>query len=116
MSKPRRRDIQRAVALLTDGYEILRPVKGTSPALGTDSLMGKPATDGQMHRPFLMRREVFMAYRANGWVQKLKPYVAKGWQAWGITDAGREEARLRPKPTREDVTAALKAHRRVGPR
>ena len=107
---------ERAVTLMADGYEILRPVKGTSKAMGTDALMGKPATDATMHPPFRMTREVFNAYRANGWIQKLKPYKTKGWQAWRITEAGRHESMRRPRPTRDEIQAARMATLPTRPR
>lgn len=110
----RRRGVPRGITLMADGYEILRPVKGMSIALGTDALMGKPALTGQMFPGYRLTREVFNAYRAAGWIQKIKPYVAKGWQAWGITAAGREEARMRPKPSAAEIRAARTASSAVG--
>lgn len=110
-----RRRVMRGVTLLASGYEILRPVRGRGPAMGTDALMGKPATGAQMHPPYRLTREVFNAYRAQGWIRKLAPYRTKGWQAWGITAAGREEARIRPEPTPDEIRAARTAGRLATP-
>ena len=105
----RRHAPPRGITLMANGYEILRPVKGTSPAWGTHALMGKPATSGRMHPPLWLTREVFNAYRANGWIQKLKPYRTKGWQVWGITGAGRQESLRQPKPSPQEIRAARAA-------
>ena len=88
--------MKRAVTLMADGYEILRHVSGHSRGLGLDAIMGKPMTNGKMHRPYLMSREVFLAYRAHDWICRLKPYRRHGWQVWVITKAGREEAVRQP--------------------
>ena len=101
--------IHRAVTLMAGGYEILRPVKGRSVAMGTDALMGKRMTGEQMHPPFRLTREVFNAYRANGWIKKLRQ--TKGWQLWVITEAGRQEARRRPEPNAAERRAAKAALR-----
>lgn len=61
-----------------------------------------------------LSEEVFSRYLGQGWIHKLAPYKRSGWQVWGITDAGREEARLRPEPSRAEIRAAkqrMRAHR-----
>lgn len=106
------RKIQRAVTLMATGYEILRPRSGTSPAFGTDALLGKPATAGTaagMHPPYRLTREVFGRYRAEAFIAR-KPYQGRSaWEVWLITDQGRAEAKARPNPSRDEIRAARAA-------